>query len=659
MPVLISGVLKDGTGTPVQNCTIQLKACRTSTTVIVNTVASENPDEAGRYSMDVESGQYSVILLVEGFPPSYAGIITVYEDSQPGTLNDFLMAPGESDLSPEIVRQLEELAKAARDSANAAVGSATASAASAEDAAKSAGAAGSEAGAAKTSETNAKSSETAAASSASSAASSASSALASKDEATRQASAAAESASTASTKATEAADSATAASSSAEEALKNAGIAGDEAKAAAASATEAAAAAEEAKKSATGLTTVSTDGVSVVGDGVKEPLHLPFWQPDNRAVFKLDFSGALGPQGDPAKKSSAWFDGTLLDALGMSYPADGGWGTVPAFFILFDQRSQIIWMFVLVSTDQESIWPVTGGFNGASSLYALCQRLQTLNPDGPGASGEKWTQALLLDYLHRGVSGNDAIIGHAARPRDIRITAISSGVSGCKETQTEGARKSCVADIVSCLNAWGEYVGGFSDTATVDANGVISIKMPVCGCLDDAYRWRCNFDDQGPENVNHWFSNLLINGGTAIETSVLPVATAHQAGVVKLLPTWRSDYFLNDGSPDEVAISLGYWQSVPPLNYYLGGSYYDLAVGGLVMAGVAKETLSRGDLFAGSDLYSVSICFDPQTKTAVYISKGDVVDRCSLTGTFRALSGCGADGAPSGYIKTGLFVRVA
>ncbi|EME5383790.1 prophage tail fiber N-terminal domain-containing protein, partial [Salmonella enterica] len=27
--VLISGVLKDGTGTPVQNCTIQLKACRT------------------------------------------------------------------------------------------------------------------------------------------------------------------------------------------------------------------------------------------------------------------------------------------------------------------------------------------------------------------------------------------------------------------------------------------------------------------------------------------------------------------------------------------------------------------------------------------------------------------------------------------------------
>ncbi|MCM4376366.1 prophage tail fiber N-terminal domain-containing protein, partial [Escherichia coli] len=78
MAVKISGVLKDGTGKPVENCTIQLKARRTSSTVVVNTVvvntvASENPDEAGRYSMDVEYGQYSVILLVEGFPPSHAG----------------------------------------------------------------------------------------------------------------------------------------------------------------------------------------------------------------------------------------------------------------------------------------------------------------------------------------------------------------------------------------------------------------------------------------------------------------------------------------------------------------------------------------------------------------------------------------------------------
>ncbi|EFD9661493.1 prophage tail fiber N-terminal domain-containing protein [Escherichia coli] len=107
MTVKISGVLKDGAGKPVQNCTIQLKAKRNSTTVVANTVASENPDEAGRYSMDVEYGQYSVILLVEGFPPSHAGTITVYEDSQPGTLNDFLGAMTEDDARPEALRRFE------------------------------------------------------------------------------------------------------------------------------------------------------------------------------------------------------------------------------------------------------------------------------------------------------------------------------------------------------------------------------------------------------------------------------------------------------------------------------------------------------------------------------------------------------------------------
>ncbi|MCK1254426.1 prophage tail fiber N-terminal domain-containing protein, partial [Streptococcus uberis] len=98
MAVKISGVLKDGTGKPVQNCTIQLKARRNSTTVVVNTVGSENPDG----SRALQHGWWStvstvVILQVDGFPPSHAGTITVYEDSQPGTLNDFLCAMTEDD----------------------------------------------------------------------------------------------------------------------------------------------------------------------------------------------------------------------------------------------------------------------------------------------------------------------------------------------------------------------------------------------------------------------------------------------------------------------------------------------------------------------------------------------------------------------------------
>ncbi len=183
MAVKISGVLKDGTGKPVQNCTIQLKAKRNSTTVVVNTLASENPDEAGRYSMDVEYGQYSVILLVEGFPPSHAGTITVYEDSRPGTLNDFLGAMTEDDARPEALRRFELMVEeVARNASVVAQNTAVAK--------KSAGDAGTSAREAATHATDAAGSARAASTSAGQAASSAQSASSS--------------AGTASTKATEA-----------------------------------------------------------------------------------------------------------------------------------------------------------------------------------------------------------------------------------------------------------------------------------------------------------------------------------------------------------------------------------------------------------------------------------------------------------------------
>ncbi|HFT3031174.1 TPA: prophage tail fiber N-terminal domain-containing protein [Escherichia coli] len=299
MTVKISGVLKDGTGKPVQNCTIVLKARRTSSTVVVNTVASENPDEAGRYSMDVEHGQYSVTLLVEGFPPSHAGTITVYEGSRPGTLNDFLGAMTEDDVRPEALRRFEQMVEevsrnasavaqntaAAKKSASDASASASEAATHATDAAASSRAASTSAGqaassaqsasssagtastkareaaksaaaaessksaaatsasAAKTSETNAKSSETAAGQSASAAAGS-------KTAAALSASAASTSAGQASASATAAGKSAESAASSASTATTKAGKATEQATAAARSASAAKTSETNAKTSA-------------------------------------------------------------------------------------------------------------------------------------------------------------------------------------------------------------------------------------------------------------------------------------------------------------------------------------------------------------------------------------------------------------------------
>lgn len=279
MAVKISGVLKDGTGKPVQNCTIQLKAKRNSTTVVVNTLASENPDEAGRYSMDVEYGQYSVILLVEGFPPSHAGTITVYEDSRPGTLNDFLGAMTEDDARPEALRRfelmVEEVARnasavaqntaAAKKSAGDAgtsaseaathatdaAGSARAASTSAGQAASSAQSASSSAGTASTKATEAEKSAAAAESSKSAAATSAGAAKTSETNAAASQQSAATSASTATTKASEAATSARDAAASKEAAKSSETNASSSASSSASSATAAANSAKAAKTSET------------------------------------------------------------------------------------------------------------------------------------------------------------------------------------------------------------------------------------------------------------------------------------------------------------------------------------------------------------------------------------------------------------------------
>ncbi|EHS4034831.1 phage tail protein, partial [Escherichia coli] len=230
-------------------------------------------------SMDVEYGQYSVILLVEGFPPSHAGTITVYEDSRPGTLNDFLGAMTEDDARPEALRRfelmVEEVArnasavaqntaaakKSASDASTSAreaathatdaADSARAASTSAGQAASSAQSASSSAGTASTKATEASKSAVAAESSKSAAATSAGAAKTSETNAAASQQSAATSASTATTKASEAATSARDASASKEAAKSSETSAASSASSAASSATAAGNSAKAAKTSET------------------------------------------------------------------------------------------------------------------------------------------------------------------------------------------------------------------------------------------------------------------------------------------------------------------------------------------------------------------------------------------------------------------------
>ena len=262
MAVKISGVLKDGTGKPVQNCTIQLKAKRNSTTVVVNTLASENPDEAGRYSMDVEYGQYSVILLVEGFPPSHAGTITVYEDSRPGTLNDFLGAMTEDDARPEALRRFELMMEEVARNASAVAQNTAAAKKSASDASTSAREAATHATDAAGSARAASTSAGQAASSAQSASSSAGTASTKAREAAKSAAAAESSKSAATTSAGAAKTSETNAAASQQSAATSASAATTKASEAATSARDAAASKEAAKSSETNASSSASSAAS-------------------------------------------------------------------------------------------------------------------------------------------------------------------------------------------------------------------------------------------------------------------------------------------------------------------------------------------------------------------------------------------------------------
>ncbi|EBG0211815.1 hypothetical protein H9V85_001592 [Salmonella enterica subsp. enterica serovar Louisiana] len=108
--VKISGILQDGTGRPVVDCTIVLKALVTTEEVIVKTTGYGDVDPAGWYSIEVLPGRYDITLWMERRPPACVGTITVYADSPPGTLNHFLLTPGVETLTPEILRQFADIA---------------------------------------------------------------------------------------------------------------------------------------------------------------------------------------------------------------------------------------------------------------------------------------------------------------------------------------------------------------------------------------------------------------------------------------------------------------------------------------------------------------------------------------------------------------------
>ena len=121
----ISGILTDGAGQIINDCTIELYAKKTTTNVLTQTQAFTVTSD-GRYSMNVLPCEYDVSLIINGFPKKRLGTIHVYSDSVDGSLNDFLINLKENELTPDFLKQVFDARDVAKKSATQATNSATA-----------------------------------------------------------------------------------------------------------------------------------------------------------------------------------------------------------------------------------------------------------------------------------------------------------------------------------------------------------------------------------------------------------------------------------------------------------------------------------------------------------------------------------------------------
>ncbi|EJP5886211.1 prophage tail fiber N-terminal domain-containing protein [Escherichia coli] len=120
MSVVISGVLIDGAGIPMSGCHIILKSRVNTSEVVMRTVADVVTGNCGEYCFKAQTGKYCVYLKQDWHDEYCVGDIAVYDDSKPGTLNDFLTALDEGDLKPDVVKRFEEMVAQAQQSAEAA-----------------------------------------------------------------------------------------------------------------------------------------------------------------------------------------------------------------------------------------------------------------------------------------------------------------------------------------------------------------------------------------------------------------------------------------------------------------------------------------------------------------------------------------------------------
>ena len=123
MTVKISGILKDALARPLANVAIRFLSLKTNSNIVIGVDTNFRTANDGSYTVDVVSGTYSVLINFGSYEK--IGEINVYNDSLPGTLEDFLTIPGIEEVTPEILAQVIQARNDAINAANKAASDAT------------------------------------------------------------------------------------------------------------------------------------------------------------------------------------------------------------------------------------------------------------------------------------------------------------------------------------------------------------------------------------------------------------------------------------------------------------------------------------------------------------------------------------------------------
>ncbi|UIU26909.1 tail fiber protein [Escherichia phage vB_EcoS_SA80RD] len=134
MATRLYGILTDGLNKPIVNATVALLAKGNTITVLNGSEAVFRTDREGAYNVTVQAGHYKVIIGPQGLEPYKAGEIVIYSDSPEGSLNGYLINWAPEELTPDVIKQVQQLVANSEEYALQAGRSAAAANADATDA---------------------------------------------------------------------------------------------------------------------------------------------------------------------------------------------------------------------------------------------------------------------------------------------------------------------------------------------------------------------------------------------------------------------------------------------------------------------------------------------------------------------------------------------